>query len=132
MATVIPEDRKVVENDGGDFTPSPMSPPLLPLLIDSRSAQDALTGAPLPRIPFVYPGDAAEQVSRGREVFHSLFGTFPEGLWPSEGSISPGSLEIAARAGFRWTATDEILLCKRLGKTVHRDSAGVPQEPSWF
>jgi alpha-amylase/alpha-mannosidase (GH57 family) len=132
MATVIPEYRRVVENDGGELTSTPMYHPILPLLIDSRSAQDALPGAPLPRIPFVYPGDAAEQVSRGREVFHSLFGTFPEGLWPPEGSISPGSLEIAARAGFRWTATDEILLSKALGKTVHRDSAGVPQEPSWL
>ena len=132
MATVIPEYRKVAENDGGENTSTPMYHPILPLLIDNRSAQDALPGAPLPRVPFAYPGDAVEQISRGREVFHSLFGRFPDGLWPSEGSISPATLEIASRAGFRWTATDEILLSKALGKVVHRDADGVPLEPSWL
>ena len=132
MATVITEYRKVAESDGGELTSTPMYHPILPLLIDSRAAQDALPGAPLPKIPFSYPGDAVEQISRGREVFHSLFGRFPDGLWPSEGSISPATLEIAARAGFRWTATDEILLSKALGKSVHRDSGGVPHDPSWL
>jgi len=132
MATVITEYRKVAENDGGELTTTPMYHPILPLLIDSSAAQDALPGASLPKIPFSYPGDAAEQISRGKEVFHSLLGRFPEGLWPSEGAISPASLEIAARAGFLWTATDEILLSKALGKSVHRDSGGVPQDPSWL
>lgn len=132
MATVIPEYRKVIGDDGGALSSSPMYHPILPLLIDSRAAQDALPGAPLPRIPFSYPGDAEEQIERGRGVFHSLFGRFPDGLWPSEGSISPATLEIAIRAGFRWTATDEILLSKAFGKFVHRDSAGVPDDPSWL
>ncbi len=132
MATVIPEYRTVEEHDGGEITSTPMYHPILPLLIDNRAAQDALPGAPLPRIPFSYPGDAMEQISRGREVFRSCFGKAPDGLWPSEGSISPASLEIAVRAGFRWTATDEILLSKALGKYVHRDSGGVPQDPSWL
>ena len=132
MATVIPEYRKVAELDGGEMTTTPMYHPILPLLIDNRSAQDALPGATLPRIPFSYPGDAMEQISRGREVFQSFFGKVPDGLWPSEGSISPASLEIAVRAGFRWTATDEILLSKALGKFVQRDSNGVPQDPSWL
>jgi alpha-amylase/alpha-mannosidase (GH57 family) len=132
MATVTTEYRKVAENDGGELSSTPMYHPILPLLIDNRAAQDALPGAILPRIPFSYPGDAEEQVSRGREAFRSLFGKVPDGLWPSEGSISPASLEIATRAGFRWTATDEILLSKSLGKYVHRDSRGVPLDPSWL
>lgn len=132
MATVMPEYRKVAETDGGELTTTPMFHPILPLLIDNRAAQDALPGAPLPKIPFAYPGDAEEQISRGRNVFHTHLGWFPAGLWPSEGSISPASLEIAVRSGFRWTATDEILLSKALGKPVQRDSGGVPLEPSWL
>jgi alpha-amylase/alpha-mannosidase (GH57 family) len=132
MATVTEEYRKVTEIDGGELSSTPMYHPILPLLIDNRAAQDALPGASLPSIPFSYPGDAEEQVSRGREVFRSLFGHVPDGMWPSEGSISPASLDIASRAGFRWTATDEILLSKSLGKFVHRDSRGVPQDPSWL
>ncbi|MGA6993967.1 MAG: glycoside hydrolase family 57 protein [Candidatus Deferrimicrobiaceae bacterium] len=132
MATVIAEYRKVAESDGGELSSTPMYHPILPLLIDNRAAQDALPGAPLPQIPFSYPGDAEEQISRGREVIRSLFGRYPEGLWPSEGSISPAALDIAARAGFRWTATDEALLSKATGKDVKRDSQGVPQDPSWL
>lgn len=132
MATVVTEYRKVAENDGGELTSTPMYHPILPLLIDNRAAQAALPGVSMPKIPFSYPGDASEQISRGREVFHSHFGRFPDGLWPSEGSISPATLEIAVLAGFRWTATDEILLSKALGKSVTRDSCGVPLDPSWL
>ncbi len=132
MAAVIPEYRRVVENDGGELTTTPMYHPILPLLIDNKAALDALPGSPLPKIPFAYPDDAAEQVSRGREVFKTLFRMYPEGLWPSEGSISPAALEIASRAGFRWAATDEALLSKALGKNILRDVVGVPLEPTWL
>lgn len=132
MASVLVEYRKVQERDGGELSCSPMYHPILPLLIDSRAAQDALPGAPMPRISFSHPGDAVEQLARGKEVFRSLFGSDPPGLWPSEGSISPATLEIAAGAGFRWTATDEILLSKATGRIVHRDSGAVPQDPSWL
>lgn len=131
MATVLTEYRKVAATDGGELSSTPMYHPILPLLVDSRAAQDALPGAPLPRILFSYPGDAAAQLTRGREVFRSFFGAYPEGLWPSEGSISPAALELAARAGYRWAATDEILLARVLGQSVARDSEGVPVDPSW-
>jgi alpha-amylase/alpha-mannosidase (GH57 family) len=132
MATVIAEYRKVAESDGGELSSTPMYHPILPLLIDIRAAQDALPGAPLPQTSFSYPGDAEEQISRGKEVIRSLFGRYPQGLWPSEGSISPAALDIAAHAGFRWTATDEALLSKATGKDVKRDSQGVPEDPSWL
>jgi hypothetical protein len=106
--------------------------PILPLLIDNRSALDAWAGASLPRLPFAFPRDAEVQLAKGREVFRELFGFFPRGLWPSEGSISPAALDLAARAGFEWAATDEILLSKAFGKTITRDSDGVPVEPRWF
>ena len=72
------------------------------------------------------------QLERGRGVFHDLFGSDPAGLWPSEGSISPAALEMACETGFRWAATDEILLARAFGKTVRRDPEGIPIEPDWF
>lgn len=132
MASVIPEYRRLVEHDGGELSSSPMYHPILPLLIDSRAANAALPGAALPSLPFAYPEDAMEQLTRGREVFRSLFGGYPQGLWPSEGSISPATLAMAAETGFRWAATDEILLSKAIGKRVYRDHHGVPHEPGWL
>lgn len=132
MGRVIDEYRKLSREDGGELSSSPMYHPILPLLIDNRSALDALPGAALPGLPFSWPGDARTQLERGRGVFHDLFGSDPAGLWPSEGSISPAALEMACGTGFRWAATDEILLARAFGKAVRRDPDGVPIEPDWF
>jgi len=128
MAMAIPEYRKLAGQDGGELSTTPMYHPILPLIIDVRSAQDALPGAPLPKQPFAYPTDALEQLTKGRDTFQALFGSSPKGVWPSEGSISPATMELIARAGFQWSATDEGLLSKSLGKTFHRDAEGIPAE----
>ena len=132
MGQVFDEYRKLSREDGGELSSSPMYHPILPLLIDNRSALDALPGAALPGLPFSWPADARTQLERGRGVFHDLFGSDPAGLWPSEGSISPAALEMAAETGFRWAATDEILLARAFGKQVRRDPEGIPIEPDWF
>ena len=132
MGRVFDEYRKLSGEDGGELSSSPMYHPILPLLIDNRSALDALPGAALPGLPFSWPADARIQLERGRGVFHDLFGADPAGLWPSEGSISPAALEMACATGFRWTATDEILLARAFGKAVRRDPEGIPIEPDWF
>jgi alpha-amylase/alpha-mannosidase (GH57 family) len=132
MGRMFEEYRKLEHEDGGELSSSPMYHPILPLLIDNRAALDARPGAPLPNRPFAYPRDARRQLEKGRKVFHDLFGAFPKGLWPSEGSISPATLEMAAESGFRWTATDEILLSKALNKPILRDGDGVPMDPNDF
>jgi alpha-amylase/alpha-mannosidase (GH57 family) len=132
MSRVIDEYRKLSREDGGELSSSPMYHPILPLLIDNRSALDAFPGAALPGLPFSWPADARTQLERAKGVFHGLFGADPVGLWPSEGSISPAALEMACGTGFRWAATDEILLARAFGKTVSRDPEGIPIESDWF
>jgi len=132
MGALIPEYRRLAGEDGGELSCSPMYHPILPLLIDSRAAGDALPGAPLPSLPFSYPGDAELQLRKGRTFFEKLFGKSPAGLWPSEGSISPETLNIAVKTGYQWGATDELLLSKAVGKPIHRDFEGVPQDPDWL
>lgn len=132
MGAMFDEYRKLEKEDGGELSSSPMYHPILPLLIDNRSAQDAWPGASLPSMPFSFPRDARRQLERGRDVFRDLFGANPKGLWPSEGSISPATLDLASEAGFRWIATDEALLSKALGKPIHRNSDGIPMEPRWL
>ncbi len=132
MGQVFEEYRRLSNEDGGELSSSPMYHPILPLLVDNRSALDALSDAKLPGLPFAYPADARLQLEKGKKVFRDLFGADPVGLWPSEGSISPETLNIAAQLHFRWTATDEILLSRAFGKPIRRDSEGVPTEPEWF
>jgi alpha-amylase/alpha-mannosidase (GH57 family) len=132
MGAMFEEYWKLEREDGGELSSSPMYHPILPLLIDNRSAKEAHPGVSLPDRPFAYPRDAQRQLEKGREVFRDLFGAYPKGLWPSEGSISPMTLQLAVRSGFRWAATDEILLSKALGKPVTRDAAGIPDDPRWL
>ena len=132
MGRVIDEYRRLSLEDGGELSSSPMYHPILPLLIDNRSALDALPGAALPGLPFSWPADARIQLERGRGVFRDLFGSDPAGLWPSEGSISPAALDMASGLGFRWAATDEILLARALGKPMKRDPEGIPVDPDLF
>jgi len=132
MGEVFEEYRKLEVEDGGELSSTPMYHPILPLLIDNRSARDARPDAPLPNRPFAYPRDARRQIEKGREVFQDMFGAYPRGLWPSEGSVSPAAIEMAVSSGFQWVATDEALLSKALGRSIYRDANGVPHEPSWF
>jgi alpha-amylase/alpha-mannosidase (GH57 family) len=132
MGEMIDEYRKVAGQDGGELSCSPLYHPILPLLIDNGAAREANPGTALPRLPFAWPEDAEEQLRRGREVFRHVFGRSPEGLWPSEGSISPAALSLAAKTGYGWGATDELLLSRALGRQVRRDGEGVPEEPGWL
>ncbi len=132
MATLIPEYRKYVEEGGGELSSTPMYHPILPLLIDNRSALEPVPDAVMPAHPFSYPEDARVQLEKGREFFKESFGDYPAGLWPSEGSISPATVELAVKCGFKWAATDEMLLSRALGKSVTRDADGIPTDPDWL
>ena len=63
-------------------------------------------------IDFHFPEDALEQLRRARTFMQERFGRAPQGLWPSEGSVSEGMAELVAQAGFSWMATDEGILAK--------------------
>jgi alpha-amylase/alpha-mannosidase (GH57 family) len=97
-----------------ELTCSPYTHPILPLLIDVRSALRARPHAPLPAEPFAAPEDAEAHVRRALERHAVAFGTVPVGLWPSEGSVSPEAAEIVARSGVRWMASDEGVLWRSL------------------
>jgi hypothetical protein len=53
-----------------------------------------------------------------------MFSQTPEGVWPSEGSVSEEVLRLAASMGFRWIATDQRVLTNSTGVHFYRDAAG--------
>jgi len=93
-----------------ELTTSPYFHPILPLLIDL-----SLANSEVPELPeFTYPEDAFWHLSHGRQYFQDKLGFLPKGLWPSEGALSQQTCELIARAGFKFTLTDEHLLWKSL------------------
>jgi alpha-amylase/alpha-mannosidase (GH57 family) len=126
LGRVLPEYRKAASTGQIEISATPFYHPILPLLCDSDIARVANAGTPLPSPAFRHPEDAMEQLARARRYHERVFGRAPDGLWPSEGSVSEEALSIAADLGFKWFATDEGVIARTLGVGFGRDGTGVP------
>jgi alpha-amylase/alpha-mannosidase (GH57 family) len=126
LQAIVPAYRQAAAGGQVELSTTPYYHPILPLLCDSAAHHEAHPGAPLPR-PYRHPEDAADQIQRALARHESVFGARPAGLWPSEGSVSEAAVEEIARAGLRWTASDEGVLERSAKKPIHRDSRGTAQ-----
>jgi alpha-amylase/alpha-mannosidase (GH57 family) len=129
LKKVIPEYRAAAERGQIEVSASPFYHPILPLLCDSDVYLRTHPDARRPRQPFRRPEDAADQLERAAACHERLFGARPVGLWPSEGSVSDAMVPLADASGFRWMATDEMILGRTLGMTFSRDSRGQVEQP---
>jgi alpha-amylase/alpha-mannosidase (GH57 family) len=96
------------------------------LLIDFRSALEALPDAPLP-VAREYPGGAERvglHIADAIESHTRRFGARPAGMWPAEGAVSEAMLRQIAQRDFAWTASSESVLAnsmrRREGRPYHR------------
>jgi alpha-amylase/alpha-mannosidase (GH57 family) len=99
-----------------EFSCTPYYHPILPLLCDLASANEALPGMKIPSTPFAHPEDARLHLAVGIQAFEAFFGKAPDGGWPSEGAISEAALGLLNEAGYRWAASDEEVLFNSLGE----------------
>jgi len=106
IRSVVPEYRKMQDAGSIEVSTSPFYHPIMPLLINSRVDD--------PNVPvdIRFADDAREQLVRARNFMHERFGVYPQGVWPSEGSVSDEVASQVRAAGFRWIATDEGILAK--------------------
>jgi len=114
LREVIPMYRELSDRGAVEITTSPYYHPILPLLVDTEAARVALPGTPLPAGRRSLVEDAAAHLRGAVDRHEELFGRRPTGLWPSEGSVSPGMLPLAAREGIRWLASDQEVLSASL------------------
>ena len=130
MASGVPHLYHRLEHDGQvEILTTPYYHPIMPLLIDSRSALRADPNAIIPDPPFVYPDDVAFQLEEAIASHERSFGKKPRGLWPSEGSVSPETAEAIHKAGIDWFASDEGVLARSAGVEFKRDDIGALLEP---
>ena len=129
LSRVIPEYRQAAARGQVELSTSPFYHPILPLLCDTDVYLKTHPASGVPRPAFRHPEDATEQLARARQCHQRLFGHEPAGVWPSEGSVSDEAAEIAAKAGFRWMATDEAILGRTIGREFRRDPQGRLEEP---
>jgi alpha-amylase/alpha-mannosidase (GH57 family) len=95
-----------------ELSVTPYAHPIMPLMLDIKSAHEAMPGAPLPELD-AYP-EGQERVkwhlAQGIETFKRFFGFTPKGCWPSEGAVSTQTLKLIAEFGFSWAATGGSVL----------------------
>jgi alpha-amylase/alpha-mannosidase (GH57 family) len=124
LAKVLPVHAQAAERGSIEISTSPFYHPILPLVCDTNQGAISSPGLPLPQNRFRHPEDAREQLRRGLELHEQVFGRRPQGVWPSEGSVSEEVFATAQGLGVKWMATDEGVLGRSLGVNFSRDSAG--------
>ncbi|MEO6696995.1 MAG: glycoside hydrolase, partial [Gammaproteobacteria bacterium] len=101
LGGVIGRYRRLAEAGRVELSMTPYAHPILPLLIDLESAQEAMPGAPMPELS-AYPGGverARWHIREGRTVFRHHFGFEAQGCWPSEGGVSTAALRLLSDEG---------------------------------
>jgi len=124
LARVLPAHAEAARKGSIEISTSPFYHPILPLVCDTQMGAVSTAGLPLPRNRYRHPEDAREQLQRGLNLHEKTFGLKPQGVWPSEGSVSEEVLGIAHKLGVKWMATDEGVLGRSLGLFFSRDGYG--------
>jgi alpha-amylase/alpha-mannosidase (GH57 family) len=129
LGRVIPEYANAAARGQVELSTSPFYHPILPLLCDTDVYLRTHPESRMPRERFRHPEDAADQLARAVSFHERLFGQRPQGLWPSEGSVSDAMVPLVAEAGFRWMATDEEILGRSIGRSFGRTADGHVEQP---
>lgn len=124
MTNVLPAYSSASGRGIIEISTSPYYHPILPLICDSAMGAVSHQGLTLPRRRYRHPDDAHEQIVRALALHEEVFGVKPQGMWPSEGSVSDETLAIAHSAGLRWMASDEGVLARSLERSFPRDNHG--------
>lgn len=97
-----------------EISVTPYHHPILPLLLDLKSAKQSKKDISLPKNYVSLKDDALWHIKRGVEEFEKSFHLKPAGVWPAEGSVSNEALDVLCQ-NFTWCATDEDVLSNSLG-----------------
>ncbi len=124
LGKVLPAHAEAAKKGSIEISATPFYHPILPLVCDTHAGAASSPGLPLPQNRFRHPEDAREQLVQALDLHQKVFGVRPQGIWPSEGSVSEEVLAIAANLGIKWMATDEGVLGRSTGVFFQRDGNG--------
>lgn len=112
LGGVIGRYRALADAGRIELSATPYAHPIIPLMLDPKSAREAMPDAPLPALDR-YPDSEARarwHIRKGKESFAHYFGRAPRGCWPAEGSVSTSAMKMLAEEGIAWAATGEGVL----------------------
>lgn len=132
ISGILPRYRALAEHGQVELSTTPYNHPILPLLLDFKSALESEPTAPLPQAGY-YPGGmrrAQAHLARAVESHQANFGEPAKGVWPSEGSLSRATLKLLGAQGFKWTATGQAVLAHSLQRETNGN--GLPDKSAYL
>ena len=127
LSTVINRYKVLAKNGQVELSVTPYAHPIMPLLMDLKSAHEAMPNAYLPQLNS-YPGGEKRvrwHLEEGLRTFKRFFGFSPRGCWPSEGGVSFNTLKLMTEFGFDWSASGGNVLRNSLNQSGFDESAGI-------
>jgi len=122
LKDIIPNYNKFRESGQIELSVTPYYHPILPLLYSTNSAKEANRQSLLPKQEFRYPQDALAQIDSSVTFYQERFKIAPQGMWPSEESVSESILGPIINSGIKWIVSDEAILFKSLNKKKRETS----------
>ena len=129
LRRVVPEYKKLQDSGQIELCTSPFYHPILPLLLDPQAGRKANERLAPYDLDFNWEEDARAQLQNGLDLMEKMFGVRPRGIWPPEGSVSEATLQLLAKAGIAWTASDEEVLSRSLPRPLERDARLAVTDP---
>ena len=126
---IIPQHKQMQDRGQLEIMTTPYTHPILPLLVDTDAGRVAVPDMVLPQQRFQWQSDIPRHLSIAWEMYCDRFEREPQGLWPSEQSVSPSILPHISQQGFKWICSDEAVLGHSINHFFHRDEAGNVCEP---
>lgn len=126
---IIPKYKAYWEKGKIDVTTSPYYHPILPILFSMKNSQDNLSTIDSSLFDVDMSDDAKFQMESALIRMEEIFGKRPNGVWASEQSLSPKTLELLKELGVKWTVSDEGILSSSLDIDFVRDFKGHLENP---
>ena len=122
ISEIIPLYKKLQDEGKIEISTTPFYHPIIPLLLDTGSAREAAKEVILPRKSIQGYDDACWHIEEAKQYHTNCFNRSPEGMWPSEGSISDESVRLFGKSGLKWIASDEDVLAGSIKKSFHNEA----------
>lgn len=106
---------KQLQKDGKiTLSTSPYYHPIMPLLLDIKSAKEVNLNITLPKVETDFKDFGIKNIEQAISYYEEIFDTKPQGFWPAEGGVSLSTAELFCQNSIKWFCTDEEILFKTL------------------
>lgn len=126
---IIPTYKEYWDKGRIEITTSPYYHPILPILLDIKSAQKGLQSVDSTLTELDASQDARYQTQSALDRIEAIFDKRPKGIWPSEQCVSAETLELFSELGVKWTISDEGILTNSINFDFVRDFKGYLEDP---